>query len=150
MSSHVIISEKDPLSRTSADRSVASLTGIADMLMELTAGNPITSKAADELIKQLFFSCTKEVSEGPNTNHLFTAALDMAAELARPFEEEIIVIIVTEMGLSSIIKRLDPALKGEMAKRKATLALMQDAVDTKKEAATSAGAALMVCLTLSR
>jgi hypothetical protein len=149
MSSHVMISEKDPLSRTSADHSVASLTGIADMLMELTAGNPITSKAADELIKQLFFNYTKEGPKGPNTNRLFAAALDMAAALARPFEEDTINSIAAEIGLSSIIKKLDPALKKEMVKRKVTLALMQDAVGTKKETA-SAGAALMVCPTLSR
>jgi hypothetical protein len=145
-----MISEKDPLSWTSADHSVASLTGMADMHVELIAGNPITPKATNHLIKRLSFNQTKEGPERPKTNLLFAAAWDMAAELARPFEEETINGTTTEMGLSSIIKRLDPALKGEMVKRKATLALMQDAVDTKKEAATSAGAALMVCPTLSR
>jgi hypothetical protein len=85
MTSHVMISDKDPLSRTSADHSVAPLAGIADMLMELTAGNPITLKAADELIKKLFLIYTKDGPKGPSTNRLFAAALDMAAELARPF-----------------------------------------------------------------
>jgi hypothetical protein len=54
-----MISEKDPLSRISAYHSVASLTIIADMLMELTAGNLSTCKTADELIKQPIFNYTK-------------------------------------------------------------------------------------------
>jgi hypothetical protein len=85
MSSHIMISEKDFLSRTSADHSVASVTSIADVLMEPTAGNPITLKAADELIKKLFLIYTLDGPKGPNTNRLFAAVLDMAAELARPF-----------------------------------------------------------------
>jgi hypothetical protein len=88
-----MISEKDPLSRTSADHSVAFLIGIADMLM-----------------KQLFFIYIKESPKGPNTDCLFAAALDMANELARPFEEEANNSIAAEVGLSSIIKKLDPAL----------------------------------------
>jgi hypothetical protein len=125
MSSHVMISEKDLLSRTSADHYVAYLTGIANMLMELTTGNPITSKAAAELIKKLFLIYTKEGPKGLNINRPFAAtALEMAAKLARPFEEETMDSIAAEMGLSSIIKKLDLSLKMEMVKRKDTLALM--------------------------
>jgi hypothetical protein len=144
ISLHIMISQKDPLSWTNADHSVASLTSIADMLMELTAGNPITSRAADELIKPLFINYTKEGHNGPNANRLFVAALDMAAEHARSFKEEVIDSIAAEMGLSSIIKKLDPALKREIIKRKVTLALMQVAVGTKKETAII-GVVLMVC-----
>jgi hypothetical protein len=149
MSSHIMISEKDPLSRISAYHSVASPTIMADMLMELTAGNLSTSKTADELIKQPIFNYTNQGPKGPNTSRLFAVALDIAAKLARPFEEETIDSIAAEMELSSIIKKLDFALKKEMVKRKVTLALMQDVVVTKKETA-SARAALMVCPTSSR
>jgi hypothetical protein len=139
-----MISKMDPLSRTSVDHSIASFTGIADMLMGLTAGNSVISKFADELIKQILFNYKNECPKGLNTNRLFTATLDMAAELARPFEEETIDRIATEMRLSSISKKFDPALKKEMVESKFTLARMQDAMGTKKETAT-AGGALMVC-----